>query len=224
MIMGKVIYVYNSIIFDVDGTVLDSSAGIIDAIKYTINKFGLKALKDKELQDFVGFSPLQGAFVHFCGLDSKSAQNCALTFREYYKNKAMYKSIPYDGIYALLEYLKLKNIKLGVATYKRQDYALELMKHFGFDKYMSAICGADNDNKLTKTDIVNLCIEKLGAAKVSTVLIGDSVHDAAGAQNAGISFIGVTYGFGFKSKDEILKYNPAFCAGSTAELLQYFEK
>lgn len=214
---------FNSVIFDVDGTLLDATEGILKSVSSSIEYFNLPPLPKETLLQFVG-PPVLSSAMRFFQLSETQAQKFTDYFRTRYAAGDVFLAKPYPDIFKLLDILKSKGLKLGVATYKRQDYALELMKHFGFDKYMSAICGADNDNKLTKTDIVNLCIEKLGAAKDSTVLIGDSVHDATGAQNAGISFIGVTYGFGFKSKDEILKYNPAFCAGSIAELLQYFEK
>lgn len=215
---------YKGVIFDVDGTILDSSDGIIDAIKHTIKQFALANLTDEALHEFVGFSPLQGAFSHFCCLDSDTAQNCAVFFREYYKKDAMFKSTPYEKIFSLLDFLKLKGVRLGVATYKRQDYATELMRHFGFDRYFDIICGADNENKLKKIDIVQNCLNQLGVTKDDAVLIGDSIHDAGAAKRLGMDFIGVTYGFGFKNKSDMDEFSPTLRADSVEDIINYFHK
>ena len=111
-----------------------------------------------------------------------------------------------------------------MATYKREDYAIDLMKHFGLDKYFDTICGADNDNRLTKTDILQSCIKNLTKEKEEVVLIGDSIHDGKAAKETGIDFIGVTYGFGFKSKDDMKEYNPVLCAESVQDIIDFFKK
>ena len=120
--------------------------------------------------------------------------------------------------------LKKKGCKLGVATYKRQDYAIDLMKHFGFDKYFDSICGADNENKLKKFDILQNCMKELGNNKKETILIGDSYHDGAAAMQMGVGFIGVTYGFGFKTKEEIKEYNPILSADNVQEIIKHFTR
>ncbi len=214
---------YKAVIFDVDGTLLDSSEGIIDSVKYTIAKHGLRKLNPQELIEFAGFSPLKGAFMHFCNIDENLAQQCCETYREYYKKGAFYLSQPYDNIYKLLENLKEKNILLGVATYKREDNARDLMKHLEFDKYFDSICGADNENKLTKTDILKKCLKELSCENQPAVLIGDSCHDGRAANEAGIDFIGVTYGFGFKTKDEIKEFNPVLCAENINDIVEFFD-
>lgn len=214
-----------TVIFDVDGTLFDSSEGIKESIRYTLVNQNIEMLSEKELNEFVGFSPLFGAFKHFCKLDDNLAQTCCEIYRKYYKDEKAYKqSQVYEGIYELLETLKTQGYKLGVATYKRQDYAVDLMKHFGFDKYFTSICGADNENKLKKFDILQNCMQELGNNKKETILIGDSYHDGLAAAQMGVGFIGVTYGFGFKTKEEVNKYNPILCADKVNEIIEYFTK
>lgn len=216
---------HETIIFDIDGTLLDSSAGIKSSIKYALNHQKLNMLNDRELDEFVGFSPLFGAFKHFCRLDDISAQACCELYREYYKNGKAYKqSKVYEGVFALLTCLKNKGYNLGVATYKRQDYAKELMEYFGFGNYFESVCGADNENRLKKNDILANCMHKLNAKKETTVLIGDSIHDAQAAIDSGIDFIGVTYGFGFKNNLDIAIYNPLLIVNNVTEITEYFEK
>ena len=113
------------------------------------------------------------------------------------------KAIPYDGIFQLLSDLTNKGIVCAVATYKREDYALALLKHYGFDKYMDIMYGADNENKLSKKNIIMKCIDRSKIMdRNSIVMIGDTSHDLKGASELNIDFIGVTYGFGFKSNEK----------------------
>ena len=194
-----------NVIFDLDGTLLDTREGIIESVKYSAIELGLDELPKETLLKFVG-PPIQQSLMSFYGCDKETAQRGANVFRNYYKTTALLKAKPYEGIYDLCEKLKENGIKMAVATYKREDYALMLLRHFNFHKYCNPIHGADNNNILRKEDIVKLCQEEMGARKETCVLVGDTEHDAKGAVLAGTPFLAVTYGFGFKSAEEVSAY------------------
>lgn len=214
---------YKTIIFDVDGTLIDGTEGIIKSVVKAIKHFNLPMLTDEKLVEFVG-PPVQNSCKLAFGVDDEFAQEFANFFRKEYAGGDVFFANVYEGIYDLLEQLKNQGFKLGVATYKRQDYAIDLMKHFGFDKYFDSICGADNENKLKKIDILKNCMSELGAEKGLTVLIGDSYHDGGAASELGVDFVGVTYGFGFKTKEEAQEYNPILVAENVNEMINYFER
>ncbi len=213
---------YKVVIFDIDGTLLDATEGILSSVNKTINYLKLKKLSKKEMLDFVG-PPIQNSYKAIYENNDIKAQEFANIFRKEYAGGDVYKANAYDGIEELLSLLKNNGYKLGVATYKRQDYANGLIIHFGFDKYIDLICGSDNENKLKKSDILRICINGLTTNKSEVIFIGDSYHDAEAANNLGIDFIGVTYGFGFKTKYEIQKYNPVLCADNIEEIIKYFK-
>ena len=121
----------------------------------------------------------------------------------------------------LLINLKKNGIKIGVATYKREDYAIDILKYFGIAEYCNVIHGADNDNKLTKADIVEMCINEMNEEKMGVLLIGDTEHDAKGAQNSGIGFIGVTWGFGYKSLSHKIGFPCISIVENAEEILRY---
>ncbi len=210
----------NTVLFDLDGTLLDTTEGILESVKYTAKQLAYRELPYEKMIKFVG-PPIQNSFIKYYGCDKETAQRAANIFRDYYKSKALLKAVPYEGIYELCEKLKQYDLKLAVATYKREDYALKLLKYFGFDKYCASMHGADNLNVLTKADIINFCMKETGGTIGNTVLVGDTVHDAKGAEKAGIRFIAVTYGFGFKTESDVVYPNIGI-ANSVAEIYEIF--
>ena len=208
-----------AVIFDLDGTLLDTREGIVESARYAAKRLGFPELPYETWLTFVG-PPIQQSFMTHFSCDGETAQRAADLFRDYYKTKALLKAAPYDGIYALCEKLKANGIKMAVATYKREDYALMLLRHFGFDRYCDPMHGADNNNILKKEDIVRLCLEELGIRESESVLIGDTIHDAAGARNAGIPFLAVTYGFGFRTAEDVDPFPCVGVAGMPAEIAE----
>lgn len=202
-----------NVIFDLDGTLLDTREGIVESVKFAVKELKINDLPYDTLLKFVG-PPIQQSLMTFCGCDKVTAQRGANIFRDYYKSTALLRAKPYDGIYELCEKLKSNGFKMAVATYKREDYALTLLKYFKFDKYCDPMHGADNNNVLKKEDIVRLCQEEMGARTEECVLIGDTDHDAKGAVQAKTPFIAVTYGFGFKRAEDVSGYPCIGVAGT----------
>lgn len=209
-------------IFDVDGTLLDTSVGILESVKYTINKFELEMPEDNELRTFIG-PPIQDSFAKtYKKLAPNIINELAKTFRDNYKNINLLKAVPYEGIYKLCDKITAMNVKIAIATYKRQDYAIKLLEYYGFNKYSKALYGADFDNKLKKRDIIEMAIRNSEINDLSKiVMIGDSYHDAIGATDIGINFIGVTYGFDFKTIEDVDRYNNIGAATSPLEIFDF---
>lgn len=193
---------YKYILFDLDGTLLDTTQGVIDAVKITITQYGFSMPSDEILKSFVG-PPMQKSMAETFNLDKETALQVANDFRANYKKYSLYKAELYPNIIEMFEELCNRGFKIAIATNKSHENAEGIIKHFGLDKYCDFYMGSDLTGKLTKADIVEKCIEVLGADKEQTVLIGDSEFDLIGAKQAGIDFLGVTYGFGFKKPEEV---------------------
>lgn len=205
-------------VFDLDGTLLDTSVGVLASVKYTIEKFGFAPLNDEQLSSFIG-PPIQNSFAKAYGLEGAILQEIATVFRNQYKDVDLLKAVPYEGIYEVFAELNAHNIKPVIATYKRQDYATTILKHFGFDKYTDIMYGADHENKLKKKDIIEMALRDAGFSNYSeAVMIGDSDNDAIGAADIGAKFIGVTYGFGFHKDADVKRYPNVGIARNTFEL------
>ncbi len=194
-----------AVLFDLDGTLLDTSEGIKHSVAFAIQALGYQPLPNEVVLQFVG-PPIQNSLITHLGVSVEEAQKGANIFRDYYKSEALFEAALYPDILLMLSKLKDNGIKIGVATYKREDYAIDLLKHFGIADYCDVIHGADNENKLTKADIIEICIRELREKKDDIILVGDTEHDAKGANDAGIGFIAVTWGFGFKSNCDVTQY------------------
>ncbi len=210
-----------AVIFDVDGTLLDTTEGVLSSVKYTIAAHRLPAVAKEELLSFIG-PPIQDSFARQYGLEGAVLQELASTFRERYKEGDVLKALPYEGIYEVCDELMRRGIAIAIATYKRQDYAEKIMRHFHFDRYTDIIYGADHENKLKKADIIRMCLEAAGVEPAEAVMVGDTEHDALGAAAAGMDFIAVTYGFGFRKKEDAMRFERTLGAAERPrEILDY---
>lgn len=193
---------YDLVIWDLDGTLLDTSEGILSSAKYVIEKEGLALPSEDIMKTYIG-PPIQNSFLATLHVAKDKSLYMAERFRQHYKKYDLYKACPYGGIKNLLQAIKNNGIKQAVATYKRDDYAYAIIEKFGMAEYMDCVCGSDFEGKLTKTDIIAKAIDNIGfRPSKRIVMIGDTDNDLFGAEDVGIDFIGVKYGFGFKSKLE----------------------
>ena len=190
---------YEYAIFDLDGTILDTSEGIILAILQTMNEYKRQIPDRKILESFIG-PPIQNSFQTLYSLSDAEAMKMANVFRNYYmRDDFLLKAVPYDGIYDLMDMLASVGVKIGIATYKREDYARRLLCAKGFDHYTEHMYGSDFEGRLKKKDIIRTCLEKMNCDDYGkAVYIGDSKGDADAAAEVGIDFVAVTYGYGFK--------------------------
>lgn len=221
--MIKKITTTSHVVFDVDGTMINPHEGLIECVKATIKKLNYKMLDDEVLNSFIG-PPIQNSFQKYYSLSDDDAKKARDIFRGFYqKDEYLFKAYVYNGIVDLLKYLKENNIKTGIATYKREDYAIKLLEHFDLAKYCNSICGSDFENKLSKTDIIKNCMKSLGVDNPNdTIMIGDTAFDGFAANELGMNFICCTYGFGFKTQNEIAQCKNIFVANDACELLKFF--
>lgn len=213
---------YKAAIFDVDGTLLNTRNGILKAVGRTLSEFGMRQLLKEEEKYFCG-PPIQKSLMQVYGVSKEEAQEFATAFREIYKQpEYLLDACVYDGVKELFEELYSRDIKIAVATYKREDYAIEIVEHFGLTRRAAVVHGADNFNKLTKSDIIKLCISDMKLTDPSeAVMIGDSDNDAIGAKGIGCPFIGVTYGFGFTSASDVNEFDNIGAADTPAGIMRY---
>ena len=185
---------WQAVIWDIDGTLLDTSEGVIDTYKYCIRNLGLKEMSDEELEKLNGpvSQVVFSEYFHFKGNDIQNATNF---YRDYYVKYNLYKAKPYEGTIKLVDAIQQRGIFQAIATNKRQDIAEAVCEHFGFSRYMSCIIGQNDGIIRPKADMIRECMERLYVSK--GVMIGDTEGDREAAAQASVDFIGVNYGYGF---------------------------
>lgn len=204
---------YRAILFDLDGTLLDTAEGILSSVCHTTEAMGYAPLTEDVIRTFIG-PPIFHSLKRIYHLDDAEAARATEVYREYYKTHDLFKARPYDGILTLLGRLRDQGFLIGVATLKREDYALTILEHFGITPCCDAICGSDYASKMTKADVVRRCLKKLGCSAEEAVLIGDTSSDGNGAREAGVDLIAVTYGFGPTDEAGWTPFSPVFVAES----------
>lgn len=188
---------YNTILFDLDGTLTDSSSGIINSIIYAMKKFGMTIEDTAPLRRFLG-PPLHESFMDVFGFDNEKAMKAVEYYREYYTVKGIEENSVYEGIEDLLASLRLEGKRLVVATSKPQPFAEKIINDFGLNKYFDFVAGSNLDGtRSKKAQVIKYALKSCGIGDLfQAVMIGDRMHDVAGAKEAGIDCIGVEYGYG----------------------------
>ena len=189
--------IVKAIIFDLDGTLLDTGKGIVKCVASTLSKMGLAVPNEETCKTFVG-PPLKKRFLELFKADEKTADDFVRLFREEYAKGDIFLADRYPGMDECLVALH-ERFPLAVATNKREDLAVKLLEKFEMTSFFDAICGSDAASTMTKEQIVANAAKRLGVEPADCIMIGDSSNDAEAAERLGMSFIGVTYGYGFKN-------------------------
>lgn len=208
---------YRTIIFDLDGTLADTSEGIYNCIRYAQKMMSLPPITDAQMRSHIG-PPMQESYERNFHLTGAELERAIGFHKEYALSKGLYEAAVYEGIPQLLSQLKQSGYKLAVATLKYEETAKKMLSFLQVADFFAVICGALADVKLTKAQLLEKCVNLCDGSKDSSLLIGDSSYDALGAQEAGIDFLGVTYGFGFQTADDVNQYPNVGCAGSPTEI------
>lgn len=217
---------YTLVIFDLDGTIIDSKAGILHALAKTIEENGLPRRSRSQLLTFVG-PQIAKAFEDQFGLSRARANELTSKFRENYtQDTFLFDAKVYHGVLSLLEALKQREIHIGIATFKQHDCMVRLLEHLGIAQYFEGnFFGSDWAHRLTKADVVRKSLEYAKEMAENCVMIGDSLSDGMAACELGMDFIGVEYGFGLHSKEESFQCpNAVGSASSPEEILEIIIK
>ncbi|WP_019323660.1 HAD family hydrolase, partial [Streptococcus mutans] len=188
---------YQTILFDLDGTLTNPALGITNSLAYALEKFNIEVTDKKELYRFIG-PPLQDSFENFYHFSKEDSLKAVDFYRDYFRHKGLYENEVYQGIPDLLERLKAQGKKLLVATSKPEEFARQILKHFELFDYFDLVAGASMDgSRRLKGDVIAHALTSAQVSDLSaTIMIGDREHDIIGAKKNGLDAIGVLYGFG----------------------------
>ena len=182
------------ILFDLDGTLTNPKEGITKCVQYALKHFGIERECD-ELISFIG-PPLKEQFMQYASLTEEEGIKAVEIYRERFAPIGIFENEIYDGILAMLESLKNQGKILAIATSKPTVFAEKISRKYGIEPYITLLEGSELDGRNTdKALVIKNAMEKLGATKENTIMVGDREHDVIGARKNGIDCIGVSYGY-----------------------------
>lgn len=212
-------FMFQTVIFDLDGTLLNTIDDLTAAGNYVCQRNGWPTHTVEEFKLMVGHG-IPNLVSQFSPAEFRSPLLLMSTlsqFSEYYGKHNMDRTVPYDGIPELLASLKEQGVRMAVYSNKADEFSQAIVRHYFpgvFDLVLGKVSGVPVKPDPTG---VKRILEKLGADAASTLYVGDSDVDMQTAHNAGLTACGVTWGF--RSREELAGEHPRFLADTPAELL-----
>ena len=191
---------YTTILWDLDGTIVNSSPGVFESFNHTFRNMGMPELTSAEMQPFMG-PPLRYTFGQIMGLTHEQTEEALALYRDFYlKQGGALNCELYPGIIETIQKSKAAGITNSLATSKAERGTKLVGEHFDFLKYFDVLGTAANDeSRNTKAAVITYAYEelqKIGADLSKVILIGDRIHDIEGARHHGIEVCLVKWGFG----------------------------
>lgn len=195
------------LIFDLDGTLIDSKTDIINSVNNTLAALGLKQRPPHIISNFIGYG-IKGLMRDSLGKENSHLLEKALKLYEEDYNKHMFDtSKPFVGVLDILEYFS-KKLK-AVITNKRKRFARAQLEHFGIAGYFNEIMGGDDETCLKPSPCQpESILKKYKISPKKSILIGDMDFDVISGKQTGMLTCGVTYGIG--KREAMLKAEPDF--------------
>jgi len=214
-----------AVIFDLDGTLLNTIDDLANSMNYTLQKFGFP----KKEVSFHASAVGNGLRIYSerCIPKDKVSDTLLDEFvpvvASHYRNNSTVKTVLYDGISDLLDFLKENNILINILSNKRDDFVKELAVHY-FPKYNFACANGELLNIAKKPDpeAALKIAEHCNVSPQECIFIGDSTYDILTGKNAGMMTIGVAWGY--QSEDMLMEHNPDFLAHSPQDIIEYMKR
>ena len=195
-----------TILFDLDGTLVDTAPDLMDAHNHVMKKFGHKEKKLSDIKSLAGrgaWVMMQRAFRQEIN-DEKLKKEMTKEFIDFYSENIDRGSKPINGVMEFLSWAKSKNISLAVCTNKQERLAVDLLKKLKMYNFFEYVAGSDtfSFNKPDPRHLTNV-VEIIQGDLKKTLMVGDSEVDGKSAENANIPFILVKDGYTEKTSEEI---------------------
>jgi phosphoglycolate phosphatase len=185
------------VLFDLDGTLVDSRPGIVHSLRMALVESGLELPEDHDFTWCIGAS-LWKIFEEYLGTKDRAKLEAAVArYRHIYRDGPMFEYDVYDGVIDTLTHLKQQGTRVCIATAKVHEYAREIIAVSPFASGIDHVYGSELDGRnVEKSDLIRMILHEERIAPEHVIMIGDRHHDIDGALANGVAAIGVTYGYG----------------------------
>lgn len=208
---------YKAVLFDMDGTLLDTLEDLRDSTNHVLRQMGYPERSLEEMRRFVG----NGAEKQIrCavpeGTNEEKIMEVLTAYRAYYQDHCQIKTRVYDGLLNMLSELKAKGIKLAVVSNKPDSAVQKLSREYFGDRMDFAVGPSDGVRCKPYPDMAETALKALGIAKKDAVFVGDSEVDVQTGLNAGLDVIAVSWGF--RSREVVIEAGASKIADNASEL------
>jgi phosphoglycolate phosphatase len=205
-----------NVLFDLDGTLVDSSGAIRSSLVYSLDRLGAHWPDGMAVESVIGM-PLLDILHERFGITGDRAELGIRYYREHYDVHARKESRVYDHVEELLERLSRANLRLFLATVKPTPIAEKVLDEMNLARWFSGVAGSSMDHsRREKSAIIGHALNAFGLAAEHSMMVGDRRQDIRGARQNGLRAVGVTYGFG--SREELLEAGPDHIVACSSEL------
>lgn len=206
---------YKAVLFDFDGTLVDSSEGIFKSLLYAFEQDGAAPPDVQTLRKFIG-PPIYDSFKTLFGYPDDKIGFMIEKYRERYRAQGYREVQVYAGIPELLQRLHESGVRVATASSKPVVYIEKILCALGLRAYVDYVGGTQFENIASdKTGILKEAMQALNVSPQETVMVGDRLYDIRGAKGAGVPCIAVLYGFG--SRAEFEAYGADYIAETPAD-------
>lgn len=215
---------FEYVLFDLDGTITDSSQGILRCIEYALHAGGRSVPEKQILLQFIG-PPLVVGFQEIMGMTREEAEWYRDKYRERYQTAGLFEAKTFAGIDRVLALLQQQGRKISLATSKPEETAVRIIEHFGLLSYFDNTTGATMDgSRDSKEEVIREALRRFQITeehKNRVLMVGDRKMDILGASQCGIASLGVYYGFA--EPGELEAAGADYIVQDMEELFQFFE-
>ena len=206
------------IIFDLDGTIVNSIFDISDGVNYVLTKMNRDNVSVSEVQGMIGSGVKKLIELALNDISDEYilAESLDL-FQEYYSQNLITKTRPYDGVIKTLE--QLSNFRKAIYSNKPQDLTDKVIEGLGLNSYFDMVQGADISKYKTKPspEGIHYILRELNIKPENAIIVGDSTHDILAGKRAGVRTCAVTYGY--REKKILANESPDYLIHKLPELL-----
>ena len=208
---------FDLIIFDWDGTLINSIDWITHCLQYAAIQYDCPIPEPQAAKDVIGLSIYKAMQTLFPDADPLIQKQLVACYSQKYRSKQISKDDLFPGVHGMLEQLNEAGYKLAVATGKTRAGLQDALKATGTEEQFRITRCADETASKPDPKMLHEIIQHTNSTKERTLMVGDSIHDLQMAHNAHISAIAVSCGA--HSEEFLQQYNPLLCLQQPSELL-----
>ncbi len=213
---------YDTVVFDLDGTLLYTLEDLTDSVNEALQAMNMPQRTIEEIRTFVGngVGVLMKKSVPE-NTDGKTYDEAFSVFKKAYMRRSKNKTRVFDGIDELLDELMKKKVKIAIVSNKIDEAVKELNEYYFGGRIPVAVGDREGTARKPAPDLVEIALKELGSKKETTLYVGDSDVDIMTAENSGLDYLSVSWGF--KTRDELIGYGAKTIVDKPKDILEFMD-